>query len=155
MRRVLAAGLLSLVLAACGGSSSKQSRTIVLDRSIGPVSLREPIQDIQHTLGKGVTIHNDQHYGHYVRYRKAGLDVAYAPGPSGEVAFAILTTSPGYRTRRGVGVGSAESEVVKIAGTRCSSRRGCQHGAAYRKPGTAFSLRNGKVWRIAIAVDFD
>ena len=31
----------------------------------------------------------------------------------------------------------------------------CQHGATYRKPGTSFELRNGKVCRIAIAADFD
>jgi hypothetical protein len=31
----------------------------------------------------------------------------------------------------------------------------CQRGATYRKPGTAFFFRNGKVGRIAIVVDFD
>ncbi|HEX3456233.1 MAG TPA: hypothetical protein VHS03_16560 [Gaiellaceae bacterium] len=128
----------------------------MLEHSIGPVSLREPIHEVEHGLGKGVTIHNDQHFGHYVRYAKLGLDVAYAPGPKGEGAFAILTTSPRYRTRTGLGVGSSFAAVKSARGVRCYGIGECQHAAnGPHLPGTAFSFRDGKVWRVAIAVDFD
>lgn len=73
---------LMLPLAACGGSSKGQSPTIVLDHSIGPVSLLEPIHDVESTLGKGMTIHNDKHYGHYVRYAELGSTSPTLPARS-------------------------------------------------------------------------
>ena len=148
MIRAGSAAAIVLVLAACGGGSSRiASRTIVLDHSIGPVRLLEPLHEVETALGKGVTVHNDAHNGHYVRYTKLGLDVAYAPGPHGEVAFVLLTTSSSYRTRGGVGVGSNLHAVASIKGIKCYSGLDCQHGNTHNKPGTGFALRNGKVWR--------
>jgi hypothetical protein len=146
------AGCAAVVLiAACGSSGAKYSTKIVLDRSIGPVSVREALSKVERTLGKGTTLHNDQHYGHYVRYAKLGLDVAYAPGPHGEAAFAILTTARRYRTHEGVGVGSTERQVAAIKGVDCSFAN-CVHGSTHNKPGTFFNLRNGKVWRVGITI---
>jgi hypothetical protein len=153
VRRVLYVAALALALAACGGSSKGQPRTIVLDHSIGPVSLLEPIRDVERALGKGMTVHSDDRYGRYVRYAKVGIDVAYAPGPKHrEVAFAILTTSSRYRTRDGVGVGSSLQAVAAIKGIKCYGGRDCQHGNVHNKPGTGFALRDGKVWRIVITI---
>jgi hypothetical protein len=145
--------VLTALLAACGGSSAGSSRTIVLDHSIGPVTLLEPQHKVEAALGKGSIIHNDAHFGHYVRYAKLGLDVVYAPGPKHrEYAFAILTTSSRYRTRDGVGVGSTEADVARIKGIECRGGRSCQHGNTHNKPGTGFELRNGKVRRIVITI---
>lgn len=158
MTRVAWAAVLALALAACGGSSHSTSRTIVLDHSIGPVKLLETRHDVQNqnAVGKGVTIRSDRHNGHQVRYSKLGLDVFYAPGPTDEeVAFALMTTSPRYRTREGIGVGSTQHEVASVKGVKCYGPTQCQHGATGpRVPGTAFAFRNGKAWRIAIATDF-
>jgi hypothetical protein len=157
MTRATLVAVLVVVLAACGGSSQASSHEIVLERAIGPVSLREARDDVERVLGAGVTIHNDQHYGHEVRYPKVGLAVFYAPGPTDrELAFAILTTSPRYRTSAGVGVGSPRSAVEALGGVQCYGSGQCQHGASGPGvPGTAFAFRSGTVWRVVIAKDFD
>ena len=154
MKRVGFVAALAISLAACGSSSHTSTR-IVLERSIGPVKLMEKKADVERALGKGSTIHDDQHHGHEVRYSD-GLDVFYAPGPNGrEVVFAVLTTSSRYRTRGGVGVGSSRAAVESLGGVHCYGPSQCQHGATGpRVPGTAFAFRNGKAWRIAIATDF-
>jgi hypothetical protein len=156
VRRVGLLGLLALLAAACGGSSGGLSRTIVLDRSIGPVRLLESQQNVEHALGKGVTVLNDQMHGHEVRYPKLGLELAYPP-PGGAkhtaVAFVILTTSSRYRTRDGVGVGSSLDHVKLIKGIECfNSDSDCQHGNVHNKPGTGFALRDGTVWRVVITI---
>ena len=155
MRQVCCAGVLVVLLAACGGSSDVSSHAIVLDHSLGSVRLLEKKSDVDRALGKGATLHNDQHYGHEVRYSE-GLDVFYAPGPKHqEVAFAVMTTSRRYRTRSGVGVGSSQTAVESLDGVHCYGPTQCQHGAAGQgEPGTAFAIRDGKVWRVAIATDF-
>lgn len=153
MRRFVVAVVVVLLLAACGAGSSSRSRTIVLDRSIGPVTLLERLDKVERALGKGQTLHNNEHYGHYVRYASVALDVAYAPGRHGEVAFAILTTSSRYRTRDGVGVGSSLRQVRAIKGIECfNGGLDCQHGNTHNKPGTGFAFRNGKVWRVVITI---
>jgi hypothetical protein len=145
------------LLAACGGSSQASSHEIVLDHAIGPVSLRESRHDVERALGAGVTIHNDQHHGHEVRYPGVRLDVFYAPGPKHrELAFAILTMSPRFRTSAGVGVGSTRAAVEALDGVRCYGPAECQHGAGGPGvPGTVFAFRSGTVRRVAIANDLD
>jgi hypothetical protein len=156
VKRVVGIVALASLLAACGGSSKKQPQTIVLEHSIGPVTLHESLQDVERAIGRGTTIHNDQHFGHEIRYPN-GLDVFYAPGPKDEEAvFAVLTTSPSYRTSAGLGVGSSLGDVKALGGVACHGSAVCQHGAnAPGRPGTGFLFRDGKVWRVQIAVDFD
>jgi hypothetical protein len=156
VKRAFCIVALASLLAACGGSSKKQSQTIVLEHSIGPVTLRESLQDVERAIGQGRTIHDDQHFGHEIRYPD-GLDVFYAPGPKDEEAvFAVLTTSPSYRTSAGLGVGSSLGDVKALSGVTCHGSAACQHGAnGPRQPGTAFLLRDGKFWRVQMAVDFD
>jgi hypothetical protein len=150
------AAALVLIPAACGSSAPAHDSRIVLDRSIGVVTLREWRTDVERQLGRGTTVHGGKGHAHQVRYQKAGLTVVYAPGArQREGVFAILTTSARYRTSGGIGVGSSRSDVSRIGGIHCYSGQDCQHGAAYRKPGTAFFFRNGKVWRVAMANDFD
>jgi hypothetical protein len=141
MTRAVCVAAFAALLVAFGGSSQASSHMIVLDRAIGPVSLREPRDDVERALGAGVTIRNDQHYSHEVRYPKAGLDVFYAPGPMDrELAFAILTTSRRYRTSAGVGVGSSRAAVEALDGVQCYGPGQCQHGASGPGvPGTAFA----------------
>ena len=145
-----------LLVAACGDSSSHLSNRIMLDRSIGAVTLLETRPDVERALGRGMLTGSNVRIGTEVTYPKQGLEVAYAPGRSGtKVAFIILTTSRRYRTSGGVGVGSSRAGVEKLDGVNCYSADQCQHGAIGQgEPGTAFQFQNGRVWRVAIATDF-
>jgi hypothetical protein len=133
---------------------------IVLDHSIGAVSILESRAAIERNLGRGLTIKKNagEHWVE-VRYPKAALLVGYAShtklDPVHEQAVFVVTTSPRYRTASGAGVGSSVPAVRSIQGMTCdasSSPQACQHGMAPRRTGTDFAFRNGKVWRVTIAV---
>jgi hypothetical protein len=145
--------LLGLV-AACGSSARSPGSLIVLDRSIGGVSLKEHRSDIESTVGRGVFVMRDQIHGDVIGYPKVGLEVFYAPGPDRrEIAIEVFATSARYRTSHGVHVGSSLSEVKSIEGVQCAGPDECQHGySVHGAGGTTFQLRAFRVWRIALAL---
>jgi hypothetical protein len=128
VRAVLALALLAavgLAAAGCGGSrkNTQNTRTgitnshsatvtaarttpgIGLDHRIGPVKFNETRTAVAKALGDSVTA---RVAGHLLRfYPKAGIYVAYAGSGSRQVAAVVLTRSPHYRTRSGIGVGSS------------------------------------------------
>jgi len=136
------------------------ARAIVLDHSIGAVSILESRAAVDRDLGHGLTLRTSlrEHWVE-VRYRKAALLVGYSShttmDPLHEQAVVIVTTSPRYTTASGAGVGSSVRAVRSIQGVTCdasSSPQACQHGMAPRKTGTDFAFRDGKVWRVTIGV---
>jgi len=135
-------------------------RGIVLDHSIGSVSLLETRAAVERVLGRGRLESADLHE-HWltVRYPNASLRVGYSSHTKmdrvhEQVVF-VMTTSPSYRTPSGVGVGSLAKTVSSIRGMTCyggSPPLTCQHAMAPGKTGTALNVRSGKVWRVTIGV---
>jgi len=160
-----------VLLLACGGEAARGAAgsavtpTIVLDRSIGGVSLGETRGSVERRIGRGflVSARTDVSRGrrsHVERlaYDAAGLYVTYVSsgGPSREARVAVLeTTWPSFRTPQGVHVGSPLTAVRAIPGVRCYASV-CQHGYAGRgaaSPGTSFLVDpvRRRVVRIVVA----
>jgi hypothetical protein len=159
-RAVFVACAAALALVAFVGRSTAVPRGIVLDHSIGPVSVLETRAAVERVLGRGRPGKPDlREHWVIVRYPDAGLKVGYSSRTAMDrihehVVF-VLTTSPRFRTPRGAGVGSLPKAVSSIPGMTCyggSSPYACEHGMAPGKTGTDFAFRDGKVWRVTIGV---
>ncbi len=131
--------------------------TIVLDRSIGGVHVRERRDVIELTLGRGiVTGSQNANQILTVRYVRSGITVGYValPGaPSGKaLSLFVTTTSPRYRTKSGLHVGSSYAALTRALRVRCSGDQ-CQHGYTRQgATGTTFFVDGGKVVKIALAL---
>jgi len=142
------------------GADSPNHMRIVLDHSIGAVSILESRAAVERDLGHGLTVkQNAREHWAEVRYPKAALLVGYSShtklDPVHEQAVFVFTTSPRYRTASGAGVGSSVRTVRSIQGVTCdasSSPQACRHGMAPHKTGTDFAFRDGKVWRVTVGV---
>jgi hypothetical protein len=142
----------ALAAAASGGSAAGKARpnnTIVLDRSIGGVRLKERRSTVERALGRGVVLRTtvdrsgpQPSRATLVAYRKRTLTVGYVsdakhPG----IVLLVETRSPLYRTRSGVGVGSRYARMMSLGGVNCYGGVECQHGyEAEGRPGTTFRL---------------
>jgi hypothetical protein len=138
----------------------------VLDHSIGGIALRERRGEVESLLGHGSVLQ--------IRHQKPpepslqiedilysnGVEVTYvspegSPAAQGRVVL-LVTSSPIFRTRQGVHVGSPAPELRSIQGVACGNllNLDCQHGGhVHNQPGTFFKLSgpNGRVVRISIA----
>jgi hypothetical protein len=137
--------------------------SIVLDRSIGGVSLKEKRADVERMLGPGVVVKTEDQkppeppaHEEDVQYARDGLEVVYVSQTAAQRAsglvIAVLTTSSRYRTKEGVGVGSTLADVRAIRGIKCYGAGDCQHGNTHNKPGTGFAFRGGRVWRVVVTI---
>ena len=88
-----------------------------------------------------------------VRYPRVGLEAVYARAgdSAARPVIAILTRDPRYHTSSGVRVGSTLGTVARLTGVHCFDReQTCQQGfRRHGRPGVVYTLRNGKVVRIA------
>jgi hypothetical protein len=159
---------IAVALLGCGSSASRGDRVrtlIVLDRSIGGIALRERRSEAERILGRGAVIQtSDQKPPEPPAHTEAmlypsGLKVYYvsrdaASRMRGRVVL-LVTSSPTFRTRHGVHVGSSAAELHSIKGVTCYNllKLDCRHGGSrHNQPGTFFRLTGtqGKVSRIAI-----
>jgi hypothetical protein len=132
-------------------------RGIVLDHSIGAVSILETRAAVERVLGRGRPGKADRRR-HSLIVRYPGLTIGYSSRTKldrqhEQVVF-VLTTSPRYRTAGGVGVGSSGKAVRSLPGMTCygAPPYACEHGMALGRTGTALAFRNGRVWRVTIGV---
>jgi hypothetical protein len=159
---VLLAGL-AFLTCSCGAHGGAQvNGFLVLDRSIGPVSLGELRSAAEPRLGKAVVLSSTLDRS----ARPKPARVVRAMYPSADIlvwwigaqgrplrAFILQTSSPAYRTRGGIGVGSTLAKLRSL-GVLCNVGADCQHGyAAPDHAGTAFRLSgpNGRVVEISIS----
>jgi hypothetical protein len=127
--------------AACGSpSSTSSSSSIVLNRSVGPISIGLDRQHVDRLLGRPestlAVFSTRREPGTLARYRSHGADLLVVYDSSGRVA-SIETYSSYYRTNGGVGPGSPLALAAQLPGfnrnscdlgywnaTRRTSRRG-------------------------------
>jgi hypothetical protein len=150
----LAVALPLVALTGCGSSST--SHLLVLDRSAGPVRLREPRSQVEHELGRG-TILPPRRGVERVFYPRQYMTIWYygkAPDSPVEV---VQITSPRYRTKGGVGVGTGYAKLQAVPGVNCYSGNGCQLVHAHNQPGTVFRMEgpNGAVSEILLLAAVD
>ena len=154
--------LLSLVVVGCGGTATKP---LVLDRSIGVVTLKESRARIERDIGKGTVISSKLDHSarpeplreEQVAYKSAGLVVWYISNThQGPIGIVVETTSARYRTSGGVGVGTSLEDLRKGAAVECYGPD-CQHFHGHNKPGTSFRLTRpgGRVAQIVIQAYVD
>jgi len=150
---LVGAAAAAAVLAACGAShraaeaGPPQDRLIVLGRSIGPISLRDPRAAVTRTLGPGKRSSRG-----VVSYFGGRLLVSYwfHDGLTNQVQY-IETAWEGFHTRSGVQVGTSRQTLHLPRGS-CSDREcGLAAGEGPDPPGTFFFLRRGKIARIAVS----
>ena len=160
--------LLATLLVAAGSLSaygSTGSKRLVLDRSIGPVRLKESRKRIEEDIGKGrlLASHVDRSARpspvrqDRIAYEGEALVVIYISDKDhAPIAFVIETTSPRYRTVSGIGVGSSLAKLRKV-GVECFGETLCQHFHGHNKPGTLFRLTapRGRVAKIDVIASVD
>ena len=150
-----AAALAALgTLAGCGSSSG--SHLLVLDRSAGPVRLLEPRSQVEHDFGRG-TILPPRQGAQRVFYPKQDLTIWYYDRTSDSPVEVIQITSPRYRTKGGVDVGTSSTKLQTVPGVKCYGSNGCQHVHAHNQPGTVFRMDgpNGAVSEILLVAAVD
>jgi hypothetical protein len=168
-RNALAYAAVCAVLTLGAGQAAatvpSSSNLIVLDRSIGGVSLREQRSAVDRQVGRGVVVSSKLDRSarpapvrvERVSYMSGALIVTYVSEAKQQpVAVILQSVSPRFRTRSGVGVGSTFASLRSIGGVKCYAPASteCQHG--YRLlngPGTTFRLDrpHGKVVYVAMA----
>jgi hypothetical protein len=109
-------------------TGSGRSTLIVPTTSIGGVAIGERRTDVEHLVGAGNSRTNS--YGAtYVHYDAYGLTVVYDRGlkingtiSNDQLVVQVSTTSPRFRTRSGVGVGSTLAMLKHVAPVVCTRR---------------------------------
>jgi hypothetical protein len=155
MRLATVAAVVPLaVLVGCGSSST--SSLLVLDRSAGPVRLREPRTQVEDDLGHGTILPAVQGAPR-VYYPRPDLTIWYASKGSSAEIYVIQTTSPRYRTKSGIGVGTTFVKLRAAPGVKCYGENGCQHVHAHNQPGTVFRMGgpNGAVSEVLLVAAVD
>jgi hypothetical protein len=154
MKGATALALLAIVpavLSGCGASGSPhrapQDRLIVLGDSIGGIQLNEPRKSVEKALGRGTSKRRG-----LVSYFGGRLLVDYwfHDGLTTRVE-GLETTWAGFHTRSGAHVGSSRQELRALKVTCSDGRCSRAEGQMPDAPGTAFTMRDGKVVQIDVS----
>jgi hypothetical protein len=128
------------------GSPQPKNRLILLGRSIGGISLREPRRMVEKVFGPGKSRSRG-----LVSYFGGRLLVDYwfHDGLTTRVEY-LKTTWGGFHTHSGVHVGTSRKDL-RLPGMSCMNRIcGRPEGNYADAPGTGFGIRDGKVAWIAV-----
>ena len=152
--RPAAALAATAALAASLAAPAAAEALIQVDRGIAGVRLGNTRAEVRAALGKPSSIRTGTNdFGRFVLYRfRGGITVIFQ---GRREVSTVSTTGRGDRTRRNVGVGSTEATVrTRVRGVRCETIAGfrsCHTGRfTAGEIVTDFSIRNGKVTRVAV-----
>jgi hypothetical protein len=151
----------------CLPAHTDAATQIDLAGSIGGVYANESKQAVDAMIGSGVvqvgpgtTQQSMEHPFLRVYYNAADLTVIYAlrPGRDPQV-FEVITTNSRYKTATGLGVGSTLDQARHTPGITCTpgpnGESDCQGGLGYQKPVTSFTVKDGHVVHVFMAVVAD
>jgi hypothetical protein len=160
MRRplLIAAFVVTATLAAPAAGNPVPARTAILPgTALGPVAIGDERVPIENAIGPGKVIRRFRTPGvpvpgEVVRYPRFGIEVLYLTGEASAGAHRIRSTSPRYRTPRGIGVGSPRAAIVRAhPAARCGATA-CI--LVHRRTGftveTRFALSGGLVIRVRL-----
>lgn len=162
----LAASIAVLVVKLAGRGSSghtPKDTLIVINRRVGPFSIGEKQEKVEEVAGEGsVVLSRNPTHGEYFGtlikdYPAVSIRVVYLTGQRKLAGlFAVETTSPEYRTKSGVGVGSTVAQVKKI-GAYCDSTTSCEIQDTNAETSTYFVLDESgtRVIRIGVGTQFN
>lgn len=129
---IIAISLLTLII------SSAYASQIIGGKSIGPVTLGEPIQKFEKFLGPGQTMSPT-----FFNYPSKKMAVLVKNG----TVQGIMVYGPEYATKEGIKVGMPLSSVTKAYGNYLRTDAG---SLVYSELGLSFNEKDGKVARIMV-----
>lgn len=107
-----------------------QPGAVVVGQRIGPVRVEESKAQIKQTLGlgkslrlAGAALRTVDHGPHFWFYPKVGIYVSYPASHAFYLrASTVMTRSPRYKTRSGIGVGSSLRRLHRALPLQCGQR---------------------------------
>jgi len=119
-----------------------RNRLIVVDRSIGGISLGEPRTSVERSLGPGT-----RRSGSYFYFGgRLLVNYVYKVGPPTKRVQSIRTTWSGFHTRSGIHVGSSLQDARRLLHAGCGGpNEACNVGHGPGGPGTMLWMHHGKV----------
>ena len=160
---VVLTAVLVASLTGCGsGAHTPNNTLIVINQRIGPFSIGERQAKVEAIAGKGRVVLSrnptvDEYFGTLIKvYPAVSIRVDYLTGQGKAGLFSVETTSPEYRTKSGIGVGSTVEQVKKV-GAYCDSLTSCYIQNTDAGTSTYFGLdkSGGRVVRIGIGTQFN
>lgn len=156
----MAYGVVASVLAASllVPSTSLAATMIVENRGVGGARLGQRDAKAARGIGRVVRKKRDNSYENqvvWVYYFGRRVGRAYAVqmySNKRHIVFAFVINGSGYRTRKGIGVGSTESRLQSAYGSALRTYPGPVYTryALGGRPGTDFYVKSGRVVRIMI-----
>ena len=154
---------IALAASACFGGGSPEPKSTPIptlirpSASIGPVTIGESRAKVEALLGRGrpEALGKDTRFlSARIAYPRAGLEISYSKSALHPIVLWVVTQSPRYHTRSGIGIGSQIDRLAGVVPLTCRGQfavRSCDVGASpHAGPAMTFHARNGRVDRISL-----
>lgn len=160
MRHRRKLGLAGGIAAAAALTAPAAAPALVqVDKGIAGARLGNTVRQVHAALGTPTSaVQGRNDFGRYLEEHYAGGISVFYQGT--RRVTSVVTTGPGDRTAKGIGVGSGEAAVkANVAGVRCTTTAGSRschtHSFTAGRHVTDFFIRRGKVVRVTVGVVID
>jgi len=132
---------------------------VQVDKGIAGARLGNTVAQVQAALGRPARVATGSNdFGRFRQETYAGRLVVFYQGST--TVTSVVTTGPGDRTVKGIGVGSTQAAVrANVPGVRCETvagSRSCHtHSFTPGRRVTDFFLKRGKVVRVTVGFVVD